>query len=121
MLYTLKYAPQNSNQIFGQQEGVAALKDFIINYTKKSQRAALLYGPIGNGKTSSVYAVAKELGYDLLEINSSDLRNEESMKTFLGSALGQQSLFFRPKIILIDEIDNISGAKDRGCIQALLK
>ncbi|HLC71676.1 MAG TPA: replication factor C large subunit [Candidatus Nanoarchaeia archaeon] len=121
MLFTLKYAPQNSNQIFGQQEGVAALKDFIINYTKKSQRAALLYGPIGNGKTSSVYAVAKELGYDLLEINSSDLRNEESMKTFLGSALGQQSLFFRPKIILIDEIDNISGAKDRGCIPALLK
>ncbi len=121
MLYTIKYSPKNSNQVFGQQAGVAALKDFIINYKQRPQRAALLYGPVGNGKTSSVYAVAKELGYDLLEINSSDLRNEESMKTFLGSALGQQSLFFRPKIILIDEIDNISGVKDRGCLPALLK
>ncbi len=121
MLYTFQYAPKNSHQVFGQQTGVAALKDFIVNYKKKAQRAALLYGPLGNGKTSSVYALAKELNYDLLEINSSDLRNEESMKTFLGSALGQQSLFFRPKIILIDEIDNISGVKDRGCIPALLK
>lgn len=121
MLYTLHYAPKNSSQVFGQQTGVAALKDFILNYKQKSYRAALLHGPIGNGKTSSVYALAKELNYDLLEINSSDLRNEESMRSFLGSALGQQSLFFRPKIILIDEIDNISGIKDRGCIPALLK
>lgn len=120
-LYTLKYAPRNSSQVFGQQIGVTALKDFIVNYKQKSCRAALLYGPFGNGKTSSVYAIAKELNYDLLEINSSDLRNEESLKMFLGAALGQQSLFFRPKIILIDEIDNISGVKDRGCIPALLK
>ena len=121
MLFTFTYSPKNSLQVFGQQTGVAALKDFILNYKQKPCRAAVLYGPIGNGKTSSVYAVAKELNYDLLEINSSDLRNEESMKTFLGSAIGQQSLFFRPKIILIDEIDNISGVKDRGCIPALLK
>ncbi len=121
MLFTFTYSPRNSSQVFGQQIGVTALKDFIVNYKKKPQRAALLYGPLGNGKTSSVYAVSKELNYDLLEINSSDLRNEESLKTFLGSALGQQSLFFRPKIILIDEIDNISGVKDRGCIPALLK
>src|SRR3989344_1683713 len=121
MLFTLHYFPKNSNQVFGQQTGVAALKDFILNYKQKSYRAAVLYGPIGNGKTSSVYAVAKELNYDLLEINSSDLRNEESMKTFLGAAIGQQSLFFTPKIILIDEIDNISGVRDRGCIPALIK
>lgn len=119
-LFTVKYAPRNSHQVFG-QPGVAILKDFILNYKLKPQRAALLLGPIGSGKTSSAYALAKELQYDLLEINSSDLRNEESMKAFLGSALGQQSLFFRPKIILIDEIDNISGVQDRGCIPALLK
>lgn len=121
MLFTIKYAPQRSEQIFGQDKAVAELRDFIVNYKKKPQRAALLLGPIGSGKTSSVYALAKELKYDLLEINSSDLRNEESMKTFLGAAIGQQSLFFIPKIILIDEIDNISGVRDRGCIPALLK
>ncbi len=121
VLYTIKYAPQRSEQIFGQDKAAAELRDFIVNYKKKPQRAALVVGPIGCGKTSSVYALAKELKYDLLEINSSDLRNEESMKSFLGAAVGQQSLFFVPKIILIDEIDNISGVRDRGCIPALLK
>lgn len=120
-LYTTKYAPENSEQIFGQQTAVEELKDFIVNYKSKKQKAALLHGPIGNGKTSSVYALVKELNYDILEINSSDLRNAENIRSFLDSALGQQSLFFKPKVILIDEVDNISGVKDRGCIPALLK
>jgi replication factor C large subunit len=120
-LFTTKYAPKNSNQVFGQHLAVSQLKDFIVNYKKQNVRAALLYGPIGNGKTSSVYALANELKYDILEINSSDLRNQDNIKTFLDSALGQQSLFFTPKLILIDEVDNISGVKDRGCIPALIK
>ena len=120
-LFITKYAPKNSEQVFGQQKAVEELKDFIVNYKQQKQRAALVVGPIGNGKTSSVYALAKELGYDLLEINSSDLRNAENMNAFLGSAIGQQSLFFKPKIILIDEVDNVSGVKDRGCLPALQK
>ena len=35
----------------------------------------LLYGPSGGGKTISVCALAKELGYELVEINASDSRN----------------------------------------------
>jgi len=120
-LFTLTYAPKNSSQVFGQQLAVSQLKDFVTNYKSQKFRAALLYGPIGVGKTSSVYALAKELKYDILEINSSDLRNEENIKYFLSAALGQQSLFFTPKIVLIDEIDNISGTKDRGCLPTLLK
>ncbi|MBI4980563.1 AAA family ATPase [Candidatus Woesearchaeota archaeon] len=120
-LFTLKYAPQNSAQLIGQSLPAAQLKDFILNYKKQKQKAALVYGPIGNGKTSSVYALANELKYDILEINSSEVRNEANMSSFLNSALGQQSLFFTPKIILIDEIDNISGTHDRGCIPALTK
>ncbi len=120
-LYTVTYAPKNSSQVFGQEQAVAELKNFILSHGQQKHKAALLLGPIGVGKTCSVYALAKELDYDLLEINSSDLRNEESMKTFLGSALGQQSLFFRPKIILVDEVDNLSGREDRGCIPALVK
>jgi replication factor C large subunit len=120
-LFTIKYAPKNSAEIVGQEKAVAELRDFIVHYNTKKQKALLLYGPIGTGKTSSVYALAHELGYDLLEINSSHLRNEERMKSFLGSALGQQSLFMTPKLILIDEIDLISGVYDRGCIPALVK
>src|SRR3989338_4447375 len=120
-LLTTKYAPKNSQQVFGQAPAVQELKEFILHYKKSKQKAVLLYGPTGNGKTSSVYALAKELQYDLLELNSSDLRNEAHMSTFLGAALGQQSLFFKPKMILIDEVDNLSGMYDRGGLPALLK
>jgi replication factor C large subunit len=120
-LFTTKYAPKNATQVFGQEKAVGELKDYIVNYKSKKMKAALLYGPIGNGKTSSVHALAHELGYDILEINSSEIRNEASIKSFLGAALGQQSLFFTPKLVLIDEVDNISGVRDRGCVPALLK
>ncbi|MBI2669366.1 replication factor C large subunit [Candidatus Woesearchaeota archaeon] len=120
-LFTVKYAPQHSSQIVGQQLAITQLKDFILHYKKQKHKAALLHGPIGTGKTSSVYAIAKELNYDILEINSSDVRDDESISSFLSAALGQQSLFFTPKIILIDEVDNSSGTDDRGFIPALVK
>jgi len=120
-MYTVTYAPKNSKQVFGQDKAVAELKDFIQNYKQKRQKAALLHGPIGTGKTSSVYALIEELDYDILEINSSDLRNKDAMGSFLNSAMGQQSLFFKPKVILIDELDNFSGRKDRGGIPELVK
>ncbi|MBT4538802.1 replication factor C large subunit [Candidatus Woesearchaeota archaeon] len=120
-VFTHKYSPKHSKQVFGQQKAVEQLKDFIEGYKQQKFKAALCFGPIGCGKTSAIYAIAKELKYDLLEINSSNLRNKDNITSFLSAALGQQSLFFTPKIILIDEIDNISGVKDRGCIPALLK
>ena len=120
-LLTLKYIPQHSSQIIGQSLALIQLKEFILNYKKQKYKAALLYGPVGTGKTSSVYALAKELNYDVLEINSSEWRDEKCINLVVGGALGQQSLFFRPKIILIDEVDNISGVQDRGCLPALLK
>ena len=94
-LLTLKYIPQHSSQIIGQSLALVQLKEFIQNYKKQKYKAALLYGPVGTGKTSSVYALAKELNYDILEINSSDWTDEKSINLIVGGALGQQSLFFR--------------------------
>ncbi len=121
MLFTTTYTPKHSKEVFGQETAVSQLKNFIQNYKQQRQKVALLHGPIGCGKTSSVYAVAQELGYDILELNSSDYRDQASITSFLSSALGQQSLFFTPKMILIDEVDNLSGMQDRGCVSALLK
>jgi replication factor C large subunit len=56
-----------------------------------------------------------------VEVNASDVRNAEGMKTVLGNALKQQSLLFAGKVILVDEIDGLSGTKDRGGIPAVVK
>ena len=109
-----KYTPKSTSEILGQDEAINQLKDFVVNFKKQKKKAALLYGPSGCGKTASVCAIANELGLELLEINASDYRNKEQIDQRVGSATQQMSLFFRGKLILVDEIDGLSGTKDRG-------
>jgi replication factor C large subunit len=120
-LLSLTYLPKSSQDIIGQDDNIAKIKHFITHYTTIKKKALFIYGPLGTGKTSTIHAIARELKYDLLELNSSDARNKDAMASFLSSSLGQQSLFMLPKIILIDEVDNFSGRKDRGGLALLAK
>lgn len=112
-----KYAPKKIADIEGHGEALEELKKFVTRF--KKGKALLLYGASGGGKTSSVYALAHELGYELIEINASDTRNAEQIDLLLGNASKQLSLFFKSKIILIDELDGITGKEDRGGVQAI--
>jgi len=114
-----KYSPTNVCDI--PQANAVKLKQFVENFKKEKKNAALLYGPAGSCKSCAVYAVAKELGLEIVEVNASDVRNANQINEKLGNALKQQSLFFRGKIVLVDEIDGVSGTKDRGGVPALVK
>ncbi|MBD3202718.1 replication factor C large subunit [Candidatus Woesearchaeota archaeon] len=119
--WTVKYRPKSSSEIQGQDSKIAQLKKFIDNYKKTKKKAALIYGPPGSGKTSAVHSLANELNFEILEINASDVRNKSAIKEKLGPAIFQQSLFSKGKLILIDEIDGLSGRKDRGGVSEILK
>jgi len=45
----------------------------------KSPKPLFLYGTPGVGKTSLAYLIAKEFGWQLFEMNASDLRDKESL------------------------------------------
>jgi len=119
--WTRKYTPKKVSEVAGQSVSVGKLKKFIENHKTSRKKAVLLYGFTGSGKTCSVYAVASELDYEILEVNASDFRNADSINSIVGSASSQLSLFGKGKIILVDELDGISGQKDRGGIAALSK
>jgi replication factor C large subunit len=68
-----------------------------------------------------VHALARSLDAELLEVNASDVRNESAITELLGPALKQRSLFASTKIILFDEVDGLSGNKDRGGLSAVMK
>ena len=116
-----KYIPKTTKEIFGQDISIKQLKNFISNFGKEKKNSALLYGPSGTGKTCSVYAIANEIGYEVIEVNASDFRNAEQINLKVGNAIKQRSLFAKGKIILVDEIDGLSGHQDRGGIQAITK
>jgi len=117
--FTKKYCPKTTREIYGQDSVIKELKSFIENIGKQKKKAALIYGPSGTGKTCSVYAIANELSLEVFEVNASEFRNKEQIEQKVGSAVNQHSLFSKGKIILVDEIDGLSGKEDRGGIQAL--
>ena len=116
-----EYEPKTTKDIVGQDIAISKLKDYVKNYSTQRKKAALLYGETGNGKTISCHALANELGYEIIEVNASDFRNKDKINSIIGNAIKQLSLFASSKIILVDEIDGLSGSKDRGGISEITK
>ena len=119
--WTEKYAPRRVSEIVRNTEAAMKLLKLVKEW-KPGSKGILLYGPPGTGKTVSVYAVANELNYEVIEMNASDTRNVQNVMRVAGSAAMQAPLFAkRGRIVLIDEIDGLSGREDRGGLGAIIK
>ncbi len=118
-----KHRPKKLEQLVGNQETIRALKSWVVSWISKipSKRAALVIGPPGIGKTASIGAMANDLDMELVEFNSSDKRNRDSIETLVWRSATQQTLDGRPRLILLDEVDGLSGTSDRGGVGAILK
>ncbi len=119
--WTVKHKPKNMAEIVGNEEPKKRLVDWVKSWEKGApkQRAVLLYGPPGIGKTISVEALANDLNMELVEKNASDYRTEEAVQKFAGLASQYGSLFGRKRLILFDELDGITGNEDRGGVSAI--
>ncbi|MFH1649581.1 MAG: replication factor C large subunit [Candidatus Woesearchaeota archaeon] len=117
--WTKKHSPKLLNEVLGHSSAIQELKRFVEHF--KPGKAAILHGSTGTGKTVAVLALAHELGYELVEVNASDERKAASLHDTVGAATKQMSLFNKGKIILIDEVDGISGNADRGGVPELVK
>ncbi|HZX12476.1 MAG TPA: replication factor C large subunit [Candidatus Nanoarchaeia archaeon] len=114
MLWTEKYKPKKVEEI--PQVIVSGLVDAV-----KRKKPVLLVGPAGCGKTSLVYALAGQFGMEVLEVNASDFRDKSSIEMIVVPSSKQKSLFGCERLILVDELDGISGQGDRGGLSALVK
>ncbi|MGB9695574.1 MAG: AAA family ATPase, partial [Caldisericaceae bacterium] len=105
----------------GNPEAVEKVKKWALLFENgKIQKPIFLYGPPGIGKTALAYAVAHEMGWELIEFNASDTRNKNNVERIIGAASGSAGLFSRRKLILIDEVDGLEGTADRGGISAIV-
>ncbi|NHJ85254.1 MAG: replication factor C large subunit [Asgard group archaeon] len=123
--WTELYRPMNLGQVVGNEDAVINLREWFDSWSSTaSRKVALLHGPAGTGKTSSVYALAAERGYELVEMNASDTRNKEAILRIAGSSAKEGTLIGGAKgkrILLIDEVDGITGREDRGGVNSLIE
>jgi len=121
MQWTEKYRPKFFVDIRGQSLAVEKVREFVRNFSsdKQTKKPIIFHGPPGTGKTALAYVTANETNSEIFELNASDLRNKEKLNEILKPAMEQKSLTKENKIILVDEIDGISGV-DRGGITQLI-
>ncbi|RLG86244.1 MAG: replication factor C large subunit [Thermoprotei archaeon] len=121
--WVIKYRPKRIADVVNQDDAKSKFVSWLKSWPNVRKRAALLYGPPGCGKTSLVEAAANELGYDVLEMNASDFRRASDIERIAMRAARASTLFGRKRgrIILLDEVDGISGREDAGGLEALLR
>lgn len=121
--WTVKHKPQSLRDVIGNAEGKEKLLIWVRSWEKcvPAKRAVFIYGPPGIGKTVTVEALVKDLGLELVEKNASDYRTEEAIQRFAGLASQYGSLFGGRRLILLDELDGITGSEDRGGTGAITK
>lgn len=119
--WTEKYRPRSLQDIVGNKAAAEDLRAWAEAWRKgkPEQRGAILAGDPGVGKTSAALALARDMGWGVVELNASDKRNRDAIeKTVTRGALSgtfnSAGEFLDAskgglKLIIMDEADNLFG------------
>ena len=102
MLWTEKYAPKGVEDFAGNPSAREETVKWALDWKRgKKGRPLLLSGPTGSGKTALVKAVAASAGWEILDVEKADVKDDKRLRAlFSGSGLyGTQSL------LLVDAVD----------------
>ncbi len=116
-LWIDKYKPLKLEEFVGNKKAVEELKNFVFDF--KKGEALMFYGSTGIGKSLLVETFCLENNFLLNRANASDI-SIDSIQEIKASSKNK-SIFYKKKIILIDELEGISGTKDRGVTTEIIE
>jgi len=117
--WTEKYKPRSLDEIVGNERAIIELRKWANSWVigKPKEKAVILSGKPGVGKTSSALALANDFGWTVIELNTSDARNAEKIKKVatvgsLNETFSDKGQFISSKhggrkLIILDEADNL--------------
>jgi replication factor C large subunit len=120
--WVVKHRPTDLSEFVDNEEAISALEKWLASWKtgKPSKKTAFLFGPPGIGKSESLILLARKFGFDLVEMNASDHRTRDNVQRVAGMASMESSLYGKTKIILLDELEGMSGTEDRGGLSVIL-
>jgi replication factor C large subunit len=120
MDWTEKYRPSRLADIVGNSTAVRQLHEWARGW-KPGHKPLILYGHPGIGKTSASYALARDMNWEVLELNASDQRTKAVIEKVAGAGSTSGSLTGAGRrLIILDEADNLQGNADKGGAKAIL-
>jgi len=114
-VWSEKYRPKKVEQLIGNEEARLAIATWLDGW-EPGKKAALLLGPPGIGKTTFVTLLAQERGMNLVDLNASDVRTKDKLRSKMGEAMSTVSLFGERSLIFLDEVDGLAGRSDYGAV-----
>ncbi|GJN87911.1 hypothetical protein Rhopal_000866-T1 [Rhodotorula paludigena] len=105
-------------------------------FGRPHEKVLLLSGPPGLGKTTLAHVLARQAGYQVLEVNASDDRTGRVVEERIRNALDSQALTMgvpegkgkereegktRPTCVIVDEVDGAAGGGDSSFVKTLVK
>ncbi len=119
-----KYRPRNLSEVVGHPGIVKELLKWGDDWEKgiPKDRALILHGKPGIGKTSAAFALASHMEWDVIELNASDQRTAKIIQKVAGSAsmMGTFDGTSGRRLVILDEADNLHGNYDRGGARAII-
>lgn len=113
-MWTETCFPGTEGEFIGNSEIVSAVLDWAKRWNAgERQPPVLLWGQSGSGKTCLAYFIARKFKWDVLELNSSNLRSKDIIESVVGAAANNASVFGSRRLILLDEVDSLTR-DDRG-------
>lgn len=85
-------------------------------FGRPQRKILLIHGPPGLGKTTVAHVIAKQAGYEVMEINASDERSGQRIKDKVTNSLTSLTFSGKPVCLIADEVD---GAAEFGFIKVL--
>ena len=111
-----KYKPKSTQEIVGNKQNISSIIKWCNEYQKTTNKALLLSGKTGIGKTLAIELITESLNYSVIYLAGDENRGKEVMeKKIRPLTLSKKAVDGRLNILVFDDLD----CHDYGFISSL--